>query len=258
MDFFCCMIGLSRILHFGSANPFAAVTMPKKELPSNLRIKRQSLPQALAESLRERILNGEFKEGEALIQETIAAEYDVSRMPVREAFKELEASGLISSRIHKGSVVTSIPVEQIEELFYLRALLEGELLEHALPKMSAEHFAVTKELLPRLEAAYLNDDISNWGKLNWEFHQSLYTAADRVQTLGIVQGVNVQTDRYIRLQLLLTDGRKEAEVEHRELLRLCENGEVKKAVQFLRKHINEAGANLVKILKSRRTQEAKA
>ncbi|WP_213878910.1 GntR family transcriptional regulator [Pseudomonas sp. dw_358] len=232
--------------------------MPKKELSANHRIKRQSLPEALAESLRERILNGEFKEGEALIQEAIAAEYDVSRMPVREAFKELEAAGLISSKIHKGSVVTSIPVEQIKELFDLRALLEGELLEHALPKMTAEHLAITKELLPRLEAAYLENDVSNWGKLNWEFHQSLYTAAERVQTLSIVQGINVQTDRYIRLQLLLTDGKKEAEVEHRELLRLCEKGDVKTAVEYLRKHIDEAGANLLAVLGKRRAKDPAA
>ena len=54
--------------------------------------------------MRGRILNGEFRDGDALIQEAIAAEYDVSRMPVREAFKELETSGLIASKIHKGSV----------------------------------------------------------------------------------------------------------------------------------------------------------
>ncbi|MFJ2331229.1 GntR family transcriptional regulator [Pseudomonas helleri] len=230
--------------------------MSKKEPLPNLRIKRQSLPETLAQSLRERILNGEFQEGEALIQETIATEYGVSRMPVREAFKELEASGLISTQIHKGSVVKSIPMEQIEELFDLRVILESELLERSLPKMTEAHFAVTKELLPQLEAAYINDDISQWGKLNWEFHKSLYAAADRVQTLTIVQGINVQTDRYIRLQLLLTAGKKEAELEHRELLRLCEKGDVKKAVQFLRKHIHDAGHNLVALLKKKRPKGA--
>lgn len=230
--------------------------MSKKEPLPNLRIKRQSLPETLAQSLRERILNGEFQEGEALIQETIATEYGVSRMPVREAFKELEASGLISTQIHKGSVVKSIPMEQIEELFDLRVILESELLERSLPKMTEAHFAVTKELLPQLEAAYINDDISQWGKLNWEFHKSLYAAADRVQTLAIVQGINVQTDRYIRLQLLLTAGKKEAELEHRELLRLCEKGDVKKAVQFLRKHIHDAGHNLVALLKKKRPKGA--
>ncbi|MBN2990500.1 GntR family transcriptional regulator [Pseudomonas cedrina subsp. fulgida] len=231
--------------------------MPKKQPLPNLRIKRQSLPETLAESLRERILNGEFKEGESLIQETIATEYGVSRMPVREAFKELEASGLITTQIHKGSVVKSIPLEQIAELFDLRALLESELLERSLPKLTEAHFAATKQLLPQLEAAYLNDDIAQWGKLNWLFHESLYAAADRVQTLAIVQGINIQTDRYIRLQLLLTagEGKKAAEVDHRELLELCEKGDIKKAVQFLRKHIQRAGTDLVTLLKKKRDKE---
>src|SRR5262249_9700878 len=76
---------------------------------SKYRLQRQSLPQALAESLRERILNGEFKEGDPLIQEAIAAEYECSRMPVREAFRQLEAAGLIVSKIHKGAIVTTLP-----------------------------------------------------------------------------------------------------------------------------------------------------
>ena len=97
------------------------------------RIHRQSLPEALAASLQERILNGEFKDGEPLIQEAIAEEYEVSRMPVREALRQLEASGLIVLKTHKGAVVTSIPTEQIGELFDLRALLECDILGRAIP-----------------------------------------------------------------------------------------------------------------------------
>lgn len=230
--------------------------MPKPQTPSTHRIKRQTVAETLTESLRERILNGEFKEGETLIQETIAAEYDVSRMPVREAFKELEASGLIASKQHKGSIVSSIPMEQIQELFDLRANLEGELLQYSLPNLTDAQLAYSKVLLPQLEAAYHNDDMSNWGRLNWEFHLSLYAGADRVQTLSIVQGINVQTDRYIRLQLLLTEGKEEAEVDHRELLRLCEDRDTKKAVRFLRQHINEAGTNLLKVLSKKRGRAA--
>ncbi|UQY33029.1 GntR family transcriptional regulator [Pseudomonas fulva] len=230
--------------------------MSKLQSPANHRIKRQTVAEALSESLRERILNGEFKEGETLIQETIAAEYDVSRMPVREAFKELEASGLITSKAHKGSVVSSIPMEQIQELFDLRSNLEGELLQYSLPNLTDEQLAYSKQLLPQLEEAYHNDDMSNWGRLNWEFHLSLYAGADRVQTLSIVQGINIQTDRYIRLQLLLTEGKEEAEIDHRELLKLCEARDTKKAVKFLRQHINEAGTNLLKVLGKKRGKSA--
>jgi len=85
----------------------------KGRRPPIHRIKRQSLPETLAESLRERILSGEFKEGDPLVQEAIAEEYEVSRMPVREALRLLEASGLVAMKTHKGAIVTSIPTEQI-------------------------------------------------------------------------------------------------------------------------------------------------
>jgi len=185
-----------------------------QRLPSH-RLKRQSLPEALAESLRERILNGEFKEGDPLIQEAIAEEYEVSRMPVREALRQLEASGLIVLKTHKGAVVTSIPTEQIDELFDLRALLECDIFGRAIPRTTDEHLAASQAILTQLEDAYHQKDVNSWGKLNWEFHRSLFVPADRIQTLSLIQGIHIQTDRYIRLQLILTGGIADAEQEHR-------------------------------------------
>jgi len=220
------------------------------------KIKRQSLPETLAESLRERILNGEFKEGEALIQDAIAQEYAVSRMPVREALRQLEAGGLVRIEIHKGAVVTSVPTEEIAELFELRALLECDLLARAIPKMTEEHLAASRSILAALEASYKKRDIASWGRLNWEFHRSLYVAADRVQTLAVLQGINLQIDRYIRLQLLLTEAIDEAEKEHREILRLCAAGNAERAASYLKKHILSAGRNLLVALRKSRAAHA--
>ena len=222
----------------------------------NRKIKRQGLPETLSESLRERILNGEFKEGDALIQDAIAQEYDVSRMPVREALRQLEACGLVAMQLHKGAVVTSVPTEQIAELFELRALLECDLLERAIPRMTDQHVAASRAILTALETSYSQGDVASWGRLNWEFHRSMYLAADRVQTLTILQGINLQTDRYIRLQLLLTAGIDDAEVEHRELLRLCAAKNAERAAKYLRKHILAAGRNLLVALRKSRAASA--
>jgi DNA-binding GntR family transcriptional regulator len=228
----------------------------KQRVSPNRKIKRQSLPETLAEALRERILNGEFKEGEALIQDAIAQEYDVSRMPVREALRQLEACGLVVMHLHNGAVVNSVPTEQIAELFELRALLECDLLARAIPRMTEEHLAASQSVLTALEASYTQADVASWGRLNWEFHRSLYLAADRVQTLTIVQGINLQTDRYIRLQLLLTRGIEDAEKEHREILRLCKRGDAERATTFLGKHIASAGRNLLVALRESRAASA--
>jgi DNA-binding GntR family transcriptional regulator len=224
----------------------------RHKLMAGREIKRQGLPETLAESLQERILNGEFKEGDALIQDAIAQEYKVSRMPVREALRQLEASGLVVMKIHKGAVVTSLPTEQIAELFDLRARLECDVLARALPMITDEQLVTSRTILTELERAYQRRDVAHWGRLNWEFHRSLYVAADRIQTLAILQGINLQTDRYIRLHLLLTHGLEEAEQEHQELLRLCTLRDVERAVPFLREHIVNAGRNLLARLRSSR------
>src|ERR1700754_4686378 len=107
-------------------------------------ILRQSIPDSLRDALRERILNGELREGDALIQDAIAEEYETSRMPVREALRQLEAMGLVARRTHKGAVVTTIPTEEVEELFELRALLESDVLARALPRMTDQDVADAK------------------------------------------------------------------------------------------------------------------
>jgi DNA-binding GntR family transcriptional regulator len=221
-----------------------------------LAIRRHSLPDALAESLRERILKGEFKEGDQLVQEAIAKEYEVSRMPVREALRQLEAAGLVVLKMHKGAVVKAIPMEQIAELFELRAMLEADLLAHAIPKMIKLDLDEASAILDQLEKSYHDGEIGKWGKLNFAFHNRLYLPSGRVQTLDMVKAINVQIDRYIRLQLVLNKSSVGVETEHRKLLALCADRKVKDAVAYLKAHINNAGRSLLRVLAESHTGKA--
>jgi DNA-binding GntR family transcriptional regulator len=216
------------------------------------RIMRQSVPESLRALLQERILNGEFKEGDPLIQDAIAEEYDVSRMPVREALRQLEAVGLISMQTHRGAVVTTIPTEQIKELFELRAMLECDILAKSLSRISDQDIFEARLILEQLEAAYEQRNVSDWGQLNWAFHKRLYAAADRPQTLGILQGINLQTERYIRLHLILTNAIDDAQLEHRKLLQLCTLRDIDGGVAFLRDHILNTERALLRALRTER------
>jgi len=212
---------------------------------SRHRIARLSIPEALRDSLRERILNGEFQEGEALVQDAIAEEYGVSRMPVREALRQLEAMGLVAMQTHKGAVVTTIPTEEVEELFDLRALLESDALARAIPRMTDRDIAEARIILGDLDQSYARQDMANWGRLNSQFHRRLYLPSQRMQTLEILQAINLKTERYIRVHLAMTQGLEAAQNEHRELIRLCALHEVDEATAYLRDHILNTGRTLV-------------
>ncbi len=114
---------------------------------SNSAIPRQSLTSAVADRLRDQIIRGIIPEGDQLRQDAIAKEYRVSRIPVREALRQLEAEGLISIVQHRGAVVRALSPDDVEELFTIRALLEPELLKLSIPHLTEKDFADADKIL---------------------------------------------------------------------------------------------------------------
>ncbi|MPY26693.1 GntR family transcriptional regulator [Shewanella psychropiezotolerans] len=197
--------------------------------------------QVVVEVLREKILSGDIAAGEPLRQSALADELNVSRIPVREALLQLEAEGLVKFEPHKGATATELSVEQVTELFELRALIETDLLAKAIPNLQDEHLLQAEKVLDELESAFKQEDaVASWSELNTQFHTCLYQAADRPHTLEVVHGLNTNCDRYIRLQLLLAGGIPRAEQDHRDLLTYCRNKDTDKAIELLRAHILHA------------------
>ena len=152
-----------------------------------LPIQRQTLTSMTLDALRERILHGTYPEGEPLRQDALAEELGVSRIPVREALRQLEAEGLVTFNPHRGAVVSTLSLGEIEELFELRAEIELDLFRRALPHIGADDLARAKEILDTYETSLRNGDVGSWGTMNWQFHSTLYAPSERQFTLGIAR-----------------------------------------------------------------------
>ncbi|MGB3147783.1 MAG: GntR family transcriptional regulator, partial [Paracoccaceae bacterium] len=189
-------------------------------------IERHSLPDVIANDIRERILSGELAEGEVIRQEALAQEYDVSRMPIREALKRLDAEGLVRFHTNRGASVTKHSLREIGEIFDLRILIEVDLFRRAIPAMTSTDFARCEKILTEMEASYDADDVGRWGALNYEYHSALYAAADRKLSNDILQGVSLHSDRYVRMHLSLMKNREPAKKEHRNLLTMAQKRDV--------------------------------
>ncbi|MBY6188536.1 GntR family transcriptional regulator [Marinobacter hydrocarbonoclasticus] len=201
--------------------------------------------QVVVEVLREKILSGEIKAGEPLRQSALATELNVSRIPVREALLQLEAEGLVRFEAHKGATATELSVTQVEELFELRALIEPALLARSIPNLTEAQLALAEDYLEQLESAFQAENaVNSWSELNTLYHLSLYAGADRPHTLEVVKGLNTNSDRYIRLQLLLAGGIPRAEQEHRQLLEMCRAHDIEGATALLRGHIEHAATGV--------------
>src|ERR1700693_4321598 len=222
-------------------------TTPETAIP------RQSLTSAVADKLRDQIIRGEIGEGTQLRQDAIATQYQVSRIPVREALRQLDAEGLIAIVPNRGAVVPALSPDDVEELFAIRALLEPEVLKLSIPLLTQEDFseaaAVVREYASELRR---EDHVSTWGRLNWQFHSILYSRANQPRFMAIIRNVNNSGERYTRLQLYLTHGMKRANEEHHQILELCRKREVLAACKLLRQHIQYAGQSLKQVLQESR------
>lgn len=217
-----------------------------------LPLQRQTLSDLTLDAVRRRILAGVYREGEPLRQDSLADDLGVSRIPIREALRELEAEGLVTFSPHRGAIVSSLSLAEIDEIFTLRADVEARLLREAIPHLTAEHLALVDDVLDRYERAFLDNDVATWGELNWQFHAALYAPADRPVTMKIVQRLHRQCDRYSRMQLALTHSESRAHEEHRSIAAASREGNVPLACRRLRDHISGSGRSLVTFLREHR------
>ena len=212
-------------------------------------LRHRTVAGAVAEDLRRRIINGDFASGFQLRQDALAAEFGVSRIPVREALMQLEAEGLVKIHPHRGAIVSELSTAEIEELFELRAILEPRLLKASAPRLNGDDSGRLHAILQEFSLALEAQHVSRWGELNTELHMVLYRHAGQPRSLSIVANLLQECDRHTRLQLSLAGKRERAEAEHAELIRLCAGGEVRAACALLKNHIENAGQSLRDFLK---------
>ncbi|BDX00892.1 GntR family transcriptional regulator [Maricaulis maris] len=193
--------------------------MPRPDPSFSDPIETVSVVDRLADRIRSRILANEFVPGEALRQEALAEAYKVSRMPVREALRQLEVEGLVVFHANKGVTVSPVSAAEMEELFDLRIQLEPGLFAHAIQAACTADIARIEEIRDREKAALANNDAASWGALNREFHAALHAPADKPRTQALVRALNQNIERYVRLQLSLgPEARRTADAEHDALL----------------------------------------
>jgi|SRR5579872_2304970 len=212
--------------------------MPALDRPSEAR----TIQQLIADSLRLAIAEGRLVAGQRLRQDEIAAEFGVSHIPVREAFRELEGQGLVSVLPRRGAVVTSLTPDEIEEVVEMRALLECALLRHAIPHIDDRVLAQAESVIDAIDRERDNE---HWSALNWQFHATLYRAAGRPRLFAAIEALHANVGRYLRVEESVLHNRTDSQEEHRRLLRLIRRRRAGEAAKLLAQHITGPGANLV-------------
>lgn len=208
---------------------------------------RATLRFKVTAKLRELILKGEFKMGERLMQEEWAEKLGVSRMPLREALRQLEVEGLVRIEPRRGAIVTPISVDDIEEIYQLRAMLEGEAAEQSAAFLSDEDLEYLEELYNKMSV--LNgdkDEIEEYLKLNEEFHAILMAGCPWRRIKGFIETLWKGLPSFT--PTLLPDHVKEAHKEHALMLSYAKQRNGKELKKIVEKHILRTKDNLIKMM----------
>lgn len=192
-------------------------------------------------TLRRGILSGRLPGGTPLRQEELARLFNVSRMPVREALRQLEAQALIDFVPHKGAVVTDISAEDAADNYAIRRALEPVALTLSIPHLDAQDFARAEELIVELDS---EQEPGRMGELNRRFHMSLYARAGRPRLLALTEQQLAAADRYVRFHLAAKGQEHMAQDDHRAMLAAARERNVERAVAVLLGHLDTAAATI--------------
>jgi DNA-binding GntR family transcriptional regulator len=188
----------------------------------------------IEETLRNAILDGRLPCGTAMRQQELASLFGVSRMPVREALRQLEAQSLLHVVTHKGAVVAPLIEDNSTETYELRMLLESEALRLSIPLLTEADIAEADTLICALEQ---EKDYTEIGRLNRLFHMTLYGKAPNQRLLKLVEhGLN-EEERFLRFNLEAMGLGETSQEDHRELLNRVAQKKVEESILTLRNHL---------------------
>jgi len=181
-------------------------------------LQSNSLPMLVQRELERRILSGEFPAGGKLNEAAIADLLGVSRGPVREAFRALEESGLVRLEKNRGVFVRQIAVEEADEIYELRAVLDEHAGRRVAEKVAPEDLRALRGLVERMDRAVARDDIDAYHAANLEFHDTLVALAGNRKLLATYRRLVNELHLYRRATLARAGALPVSVREHHEIL----------------------------------------
>lgn len=207
-------------------------------------LNRAILREQVKEILLQRILDGEYKPGDRLVELQIAQEFGVSQAPVREALRELEALGFVESEPYRGSRVRAITKAELTEIYPVRAALEEVAARAAAERLAGNVEALGAEL-EAMHVAAEKGDLYEQVQHDVEFHRLIVEASGNRVLRDVWKSLRIEARTLISALKADIGGHEIAEM-HRPVLEALAEGNAEKAGLLLRKHVEYFGELIMK------------
>lgn len=186
--------------------------------------------------LRQEITQGRLPGGARVKPEDVANVLGISRMPVREAIRQLDTEGLVTIRPNRGAIVTILSQDQLQELFEMRAVLEGLCARAAAASFGEDAFDELELLLTRMDRASASPD--QWIERHEAFHDFICANSGRPAVAEEVRRLRATVEPYLRVARHAIATSEETQEQHREIIAALKSGDGARAEAVMRHHID--------------------
>jgi DNA-binding GntR family transcriptional regulator len=211
----------------------------------------KSAPELVHEELKAAILSGRLLPGQPVRQDDVATKLGVSRAPVREAMNQLEREGFLEFRPRRGFIVPTLDIDEVEEIFQIRMLLEEHAARTATQRRTIEDIAMVRGLLTAMQGERMEnaESIARWAALNREFHSAIVEASQQKRVLRLTDNLRDSVEHYVRVDAATAESLGNARKEHQAIVEAFELGDAETAARLSKEHCQHTFERLMKALR---------
>ena len=196
--------------------------------------------EAVLQELRSALAAGTLTPGQQLIQEDLAEELGVSRVPIRESLKILEGEGHVTYHPNRGYFVTELSATDLSELYRIREILEAEALTRAVTEVSDADLKDIREILTKVNAAAAAGDIDELSRTNRQFHLSIIELSGMNRLCRLIRQLWDASDIYRTVYFREETNRERIFSEHEEIFRALEAHDAAALIRAQNQHREQA------------------
>ena len=205
---------------------------------------KKTIAAMVQERIRQAIMDGILAAGSRIDQNQLAADLNVSIVPVREALKKLEAEGFVQIIPRRGAFVTDTSLDDMEDLYFARALMEGQAAYHAAEKLTDADLARLDRLMVEMGSALEAHDYAGFMRSNHEFHFLIYDAAGSRHLSNMIANLWELAERYRYRYIFFKDQGAIIQAEHRAILDACHARDSKRLRDAIVYHMQQTLAGV--------------
>jgi DNA-binding GntR family transcriptional regulator len=202
------------------------------------------LSDRIRNALTDAISSGELAPGATLDEQQLAARYGASRTPVREALRQLAASGMVEVRPRRGVIVRHVTADEVMDMFETMAELEAVCVRLATYRITPLERSRLLRIHEASEAAVASNDVDAYDALNREFHEAIYRAAHNDFLAEQAIAVRTRLNAFRRMQLRQDRRLTSSREEHDAVMRAIAEGDGELAARRMRAHMLNAASAL--------------